>query len=783
VGSEAWEGHLGDWRLAEGALSADGNGLLNGLLRARSWRESLRLELTLTAVRVCERPMETALCCPFEPAAWQRQFIPRLPYLQLPPDAPAMLRFAVDADDATTPAMAPRVAFFPFGVLESDEAFVLWGSPDVGRYAVLSPNLVAPSVPGLSLRPKRLTEGQELRFDLILKRFPKPEHRYRDVLAWYLRSAESSDPLVSDLFPWDGRRRARPFPAGNVGHGLGRLGEPQTPEAQVLEALQRRGVGAIWFQGWGAWDETYRTEGEWRTEWWSRFSAEGVRDEIAWQRERGFFPLLYCRQFLTEQGLHDDRPAYRDWIGRDEAGNRQAWGDYPVPEAAAQELGFGVLQQSCADFGNADYRAWYEERVKACLDYYRPGGIAWDMGWGAGDTWGYSRASPQTPNGDGMLRVQADLWQWLRQKRPEMRVIANEAFGTPSQLFADGILIEGGFASGKTELDYEAAKALGTTIVSFEYPHLYAARIRGLPTAEARYAQMRYRATGLNTRSDRYVVYPSQEIVGREGPAIVCSDLRADGEWHTAVFDMRGLPSVEEVKGLAFGMEAADEEARLWVDYLRFSPAPDGPPPEPGLGSFPASITAADAAAFESRPGWVGNAATECSVRNDGGALEFTVRGAGRGMSWSFFPAHRDLAQEYLKVLSLGACLGSGLRAEWHTLNAFSAQAMALSPLVGSHDLQAHPLTAAAWGGNGRLLLAAHNPSDETHETTVEVAARALAQAGATRRGETWSRLLSPTAQPLAPGPQGGLSAERTLRLPVRLQPGEALLWGNWPWE
>jgi hypothetical protein len=35
--------------------------------------------------------------------------------------------------------------------------------------------------------------------------------------------------------------------------------------------------------------------------------------------------------------------------------------------------------------------------------------------------------------------------------------------------------------------------------------------------------------------------------------------------------------------------------------------------------------------------------------------------------------------------------LGSGLRAEWETLNGFSAQAMGLPPLVGSHDVEVAP--------------------------------------------------------------------------------------------
>jgi len=785
VGAKEWAGDLGTWRASRAGLTATGtgDGLLAASVSASSRHGALRLQVALLATRAAEQPTEVVVRCPFEPAAWQRQFFPRLPYLQQPPEAPVLLRFAADASDATTFAEAPQVGFYPFGVLESNAAFVLWGCPDVGRYAVLSPNLGEPGVPCLSLRPKRLSAGQRVEFDLILMRFDKPATKYRDVLGWYLRSAYSSDPLVRDLFPWDGRPHARPLPVGNLGHGLGRLAQPGLDPARLLDELRRRRVGCVWFQGWGPWDESYPTEGAWFAESWSHYSATQVRDEVAWERQNGLFPLLYCRQFLAEQGVHDAQPPLRTWLGRDENGDRQAWDDYAVPEPARAEVGSPVLQQTCADFGNDAYRIWYEERLKACLAYYQPAGIAWDMGWGAGHTWGHSRANPQTPNGDGMLRAQADLWKWLQANHPEMRTISNEAIGTPSQRFSDAILIEGGFASGKTELDYEAAQALGATVISFEYPAQYAARLAGLPTQSARYVQFRYRAVGLDTKSDRYVVYPSQEIVGKEGPVLACSDLVADGEWHVATADMRKLPAVEEVKGLAFGFDSAAAEAHLWVDYLRFSATPDGPAFPAAANSFPASLADSGVAAWEPRPGWVTNAGPEYGVRRDGQALEFYTRG---GMSWSFFPACAELAQEYLHVLSRGACLGSGLRADWTTVNAFSAQAMALSPFAGSKDVTVRPessgVTASAWGRKGRLLLAAHNGTGQPAAVTVEVSSEPLTRAGVTPGPRALSRLVGRMAEPSGPGPIASHD-RRGLRLAVRLQPGEAVLWGNWGWE
>lgn len=73
-----------------------------------------------------------------------------------------------------------------------------------------------------------------------------------------------------------------------------------------------------------------------------------------------------------------------------------------------------------------------------------------------------------------------------------------------------------------------------------------AARLAGLPTEAARYVQLRYRAVGVNTASGRYVVYPSQEIVGKEGSAIACSDL---GRWGVACGDPRHAQAAEHRRG------------------------------------------------------------------------------------------------------------------------------------------------------------------------------------------------------------------------------------------
>lgn len=146
VGAEEWKGTLDRWQPARsGSVSSNAGGLFRGALPVTGWRGALRVNVTLTATHDAADATEIVVRFPFEPSAWERQIIPHLPYLQLPLDGSTLPRFAADATDATSSTQAPGTSFSPFGVLESDKAFVPWGSPDVGRYALLSPNLI-PSV-------------------------------------------------------------------------------------------------------------------------------------------------------------------------------------------------------------------------------------------------------------------------------------------------------------------------------------------------------------------------------------------------------------------------------------------------------------------------------------------------------------------------------------------------------------------------------------------------------------------------------------------------------------
>ena len=702
--------------------------------------DAAALTVVLTARRDEPLQYHIRLSAPFSASDWTRQFYPLLTYRILPPDQATTVRFLASADDATPAPDSPHVVYYPFGVLESDREFLLWGSLDPGKYLVLTPNADPGCIPCATFRPKTLRAGQEFRFALTLKRFAKPANKYRDVLRWYLAHLQNTDPLTRDILKYTPGTPVRHTKPGNLFGGTGALfggsfwidGKP---------TWQSAGLGKLWFQGWGDWQETYPTPSrgagvspavEWWTESGTHMTAVQVQAEVAKLKAAGIAPLMYCRQFLAEEGTYDDKPPFKSWLGRDETGKPAVWsaGD-KAPAALTEHFGIKTLSQSGADFGNADFLKWYIARVKAVVDTYNPGGIAWDMGWATPATWQFSHSNPGTAMCHGELRAQAELWDYLQRNHPDMQVIASEAPGTPSQLFAHGVLLEGGSIAGKGELDYEAAKALGTTIIAYEYPDQYATRCEPLDVTKYHYCAFRYKARNMRTGDGDYVVYLSEGIPGKEGCLIPNRDIVADDQWHTIVADCAKVPTVKGLKMIAFGEFASDKgDAHIQVEYIRFTDQPDGSPVVAGDGrprpasAFPLEIRFTDSEAWSSRPEYLpGAAADKAGLTVADGIADFSVGTPGKGNRWLYTMTSSATAGELMMVLGYGACLGGGIAEGLPELYSFSAQAMGLPLLVDSAAIQTtNMLTASAWAGDGRLLIAAYNaPNSSAAGGTVTV--------------------------------------------------------------
>ena len=219
----------------------------------------------------------------------------------------------------------------------------------------------------------------------------------------------------------------------------------------------------IWYFGWHDWvNERYPTQGEWwcKVGGWARESAEGFRDAIAGYQAEGLHCYLYFRQIANLAQRGTTLP--ERWFKVGSGGALDVYGGgyaLDLPPEVAADAGVQRIPWGVYDFSADDFRPQYLQQVCDCMDLYRPAGVGWDMGW--------------APGNPGILRVQAEAFKWMRATHPQMRVIANEASGTPSQWFADCILIENGILYGKSVWDYEVAKAFGTQIASIERGHLF----------------------------------------------------------------------------------------------------------------------------------------------------------------------------------------------------------------------------------------------------------------------------------------------------------------------
>jgi len=550
-----------------------------------TYKSGLEISCEIVPKQEINAPHELLLSSIFDPSKWKRQFYPCLPYFVLPPSSPTTVRFLAEKNDWTELKEDPAVPRYPFGVLENDTHFILWGSLDIGKFTLLTPNLIPNHIPAVCFRPTSLNRNETLELDLYIKSFQKNKFpRYRDVLRWYIENWRNSDPLTGEILKNAGNiislkeRLRRTLPIGNL---IGFPGGEQVSDGKgnlndwgkyKLQGWQELKIGNLWYYAWQrCWDETYPTEGEWVGETNYRVKANILRSDFEALIKAGIHPFLYFRQFLTAEGTYKDKPPYKDWIVLNERGQSLLAYSYRLNPDNAKLVGVEEVHCFPADFGNDSFRLWYFENLKKCIDFYQPAGIAFDMGWGGGGPHEFSRGNPKTSNSHATTRLQADVWNWLREKHPKMRIITNEAFGTPSQLFADGILIEGGAPAGKDELDYESAKAIPTQVISFEYPTNYNWMIQPLDKKERPYLIVKYRAKGIEAIGD-YAIHITEGVPGREATSISLSEILADGEWHTATVDLRKIENVEMIKGIAIQVQAKEESVYLDIAYIAFFP-------------------------------------------------------------------------------------------------------------------------------------------------------------------------------------------------------------------
>lgn len=155
------------------------------------------------------------------------------------------------------------------------------------------------------------------------------------------------------------------------------------------------------------------------------------------------------------------------------------------------------------------------------------------------------------------------------------------------------------------------------------------------------YLVLRYRAEGLLTDSDTYLVY-LDDRGSRETSPVRLSDAVPDGQWHTVAVDLRRVAEGERFAKVAVQVRSGTGPATLWVADLRLAerapesatvlgaPVPSVPPP-------PAWEADLAASPWEARPSWLPNPDPDAGATRTGEGWRLGLAAAGKGMKWSWF--------------------------------------------------------------------------------------------------------------------------------------------------
>jgi len=302
------------------------------------------------------------------------------------------------------------------------------------------------------------------------------------------------------------------------------------------------------------------------------------------------------------------------------------------------------------------------------------------------------------------------------------------------------------------------------------------------------YLVFRYRAEGLATALDNYLVY-LEDRGSREAWPFRLRDTVVDGQWHTLAVDLRGVSETGRLGGVAVQVRAGAGPARLWVSTLRLAERPPAGALRVDAG---AEVVAAPdwwadlaASAWEPRLNWLPNPDENTAFERREGTVVLRVAAAGRGMKWSWFLAQDFPLAGHAWLTLRYRATGSAPDGDYAVciMGTSAADGMDYAPVVMPgqlrHDGLWHVLTVPLGNLPGRL------PQVRGFALQVQ-AARDAAQIEVSRLGLTGAAAPVPAMDYLTA--EAGALAEPFVALPVtavgRLPLAEALQAGNvigWP--
>ncbi len=629
---------------------------------------------------------------------WQRNIFMSFPIQAKPPATVVRAAFLYGVHDNSVKNMNVR---YPGAVLEGNDRYLLWGSYDLGKFAMLTPNDIPGRLPSQQVNPTGVKAGETQVFESIYTVFPKADHELTQVMRHYVRNFYSSNPLTADILKWQ-PKEDRYFTEGAF--AWYHPGAVPTGYDGWRQAMRERRANNVWYSWWTNWDEVCPTEGNWFTYDGRKLSADGIKAEIQYMKKQDLNVYLYFRQFLVEDGVHDDRPPYRRWLGRDSEGKRIPFIDYPFPHPEWLN-GLTNIRWTMADFGAADYREWYLDMVKRSIDFYQPSGVAWDMGFGGA----YSAASPETGIGHGTLWVQAMIYRWLKEKYPQMRVASNESIANPTALFADSILIEGAWhVCGKSELDYQVARAYDATLFSLQLTDDYI--IQGAPPVDL----TPYRYALVRARGERLA--KANAGLGE----LIQHGFKADGTWQWVTVPL----TRKNFRMLSVSIIAAD----TGNGYLEISDlALADQNKEKKLTIWDNKTLADDFVRFAK---WSHNLPSAGAVSQTENGIRFTAdQPRGESGSWlCITPVKDKWLRTNLKVTALGAICSDAQIPALKELNEFSARLAAMRHLSDYKVIYDAPrgIYGTFWARGSEVAGAIYNESGTTRQIALRINRKAL---------------------------------------------------------
>ena len=407
------------------------------------------------------------------------------------PNASDMLRFQDSLLDTTD---FDNTISYPWIVEEKNDRYLFWGSRDVGKFLVLARNYKGFPYAFLQ-NPSRIEQGKEFHFGYIFKTFPKPEQGPFEIEDWYIKNCYSTNPTTKDLFPAPQVIKPRTIRPGNI------TGNNSTSDVSLVKDYSKTVAATfqynLWYTALFSWKDLYPLEGELVTAG-GRHKIKDIKATLDEYENNGFHAFAYFRQlYWSNAATSDKEPPYTKWLmkGKDDyyiplgyfsKGLKFAEPFWPnVKKEIDVEIDpNAIIGFAHVDFCSPKFRRWYIDQVKDVVEFYKPDGIGWDMSWGCDIFRGICIKHPEDGGiHHGELRVQADIYNWIREKYPNMRVMCNSGACNPSAMFSDSVMFEGlgkNTPWDKFALSVQRAKAYRVSMFGLCYDNHYPSLMKAL---------------------------------------------------------------------------------------------------------------------------------------------------------------------------------------------------------------------------------------------------------------------------------------------------------------